>query len=214
MTTRDRILDAAAHVMRTHGLARATTKEIAKAAGLSEAALYKHFHDKTGIFLAVLAERTPSRLGPLLASLASRVGQGAVQETLEEVARAALDFYRQNFPMAASLFSEPRLLAAHREALQQRNAGPQHISNAVAAYLGAEQNLGRVNRESDPHAAAALLLGACLQHAFLSHFIEPDHADDADQFAITLTTTLIRGLIPTTTGGAEDGPTRSGFGSG
>jgi AcrR family transcriptional regulator len=196
VTTRDRILDAAAHVMRTRGLARATTKEIAKAAGFSEATLYKHFHDKTEIFLAVLAERTPSKLGPLLASLASRVGQGTVQATLEEVARAALDFYRQSFPMAASLFSEPQLLAAHREALRQRNAGPQHVSNAVAAYLGAEQSLGRVHRESDPQAAAALLLGACLQHAFLSHFIEPDYADNTDQFAITLTATLARGLIP------------------
>src|SRR5260370_30442781 len=116
------MLDAAAHVMRTRGLARATTKEIAKAAGFSEAALYKHFHDKTEIFLAVLAERTPSKLGPLLASLVSRVGQGTVQATLEEVARAALDFYRQSFPMAAPPFSEPQLLAAHREALRQRNA--------------------------------------------------------------------------------------------
>jgi AcrR family transcriptional regulator len=182
--------------MRTRGLARATTKEIAKAAGFSEAALYKHFRDKTEIFLAVLVERTPSKLGPLLASLASRVGQATVEATLEEIARAALDFYRQSFPMAASLFSEPQLLAAHREALRQRNAGPQHVSNAVAAYLGAEQHLGRVHRESDPQAAAALLLGACLQHAFLSHFTEPDHADNADQFATTLTATLARGLTP------------------
>ncbi|MGH3995405.1 MAG: helix-turn-helix domain-containing protein, partial [Pseudonocardiaceae bacterium] len=37
MSTRDRILDGAAEVMRTRGLANTTTKEIAKAAGLSEA---------------------------------------------------------------------------------------------------------------------------------------------------------------------------------
>jgi AcrR family transcriptional regulator len=196
MSTRDRILDAAAHVMHTRGLARATTKEIAKAAGYSEAALYKHFHDKTEMFLAVLAERTPSNLGPLLASLTERVGQGTVQATLEEVARAALNFYGQSFPMAASLFSEPQLLAAHREALRQRNAGPQHVSNALAAYLAAEQKLGRINREADPHAAAALLLGACLQHAFLSHFTEPDPEGSTEQFATTLTATLACGLTP------------------
>ena len=39
--------------MRTKGLARATTKEIAKAAGFSEAAPYKHFADKTELFLVV-----------------------------------------------------------------------------------------------------------------------------------------------------------------
>ena len=44
-STRDRMLDAAYTVMRTRGLARATTKEIAREAGFSEAALYKHFED-------------------------------------------------------------------------------------------------------------------------------------------------------------------------
>ena len=193
MTTRDRILDAAAHVMRTRGLARATTKEIAKAAGFSEAALYKHFHDKTELFLAVLAERTPSNLGPLLAGLADRVGQGTVQATLEQVARAALEFYRQGFPMAASLFSEPELLAAHRERLRQRDAGPQHVGNALAAYLAAEQRIGRVRPEADPHAAAALLLGACLQQAFLGHFTEPEAAAEESTGALVATLTL--GLV-------------------
>ena len=36
MTTRDAILDGALEVMRTRGLARTTTKEIARAAGFSE----------------------------------------------------------------------------------------------------------------------------------------------------------------------------------
>ena len=47
MSTRDRMLDAAAHVMHTRGLSRATTKEIAKAAGYSEAALYKALSSTT-----------------------------------------------------------------------------------------------------------------------------------------------------------------------
>jgi AcrR family transcriptional regulator len=43
---RVRILDAAHELMLTLGLARTTTKEIARAAGCSEAALYKHFASK------------------------------------------------------------------------------------------------------------------------------------------------------------------------
>ena len=56
-TTRDRILDAAATVMREKGIAKATTKEIARAAGYSEALLYKHFADKQEIYMGVLRER-------------------------------------------------------------------------------------------------------------------------------------------------------------
>ena len=197
MSTRDRMLDAAAHVMRTRGLARATTKEIAKEAGFSEAALYKHFRDKTDLFLAVLSERAPNTLASVLAGLPQRLGQGTLRDTLDEVARAAIAFYRQNFPMAASLFSEPQLLAAHREALRARNAGPAHVGNAVAGYLAAEQQLGRVRPDADPQAAAALLLGACLQHAFLDHFTDQPPTEEAtNHFAAALAHTLMEGLTP------------------
>src|SRR4051794_40616709 len=60
MNTRDRILDAAAELMRTRGIIRTTTKEIAKAAGFSEATLYKHFRDKEELLLRVLRERMPA----------------------------------------------------------------------------------------------------------------------------------------------------------
>lgn len=188
-STRDRMLDAAAEVMRTRGLARATTKEIAKAAGYSEAALYKHFQDKTDLFLAVLTERVPSSLGALLAGLTA--GEGTVAGTLERVALGAMEFYASTFPMAASLFSEPQLLAAHRAVLHQRGAGPQKVNTLLADYLTAERELGRVNAEVDPYAAAALLLGACLQHAFLSHF---DRVESAGRMATTLVGTLVSGL--------------------
>ena len=196
MSTRDRMLDAAAHVMHTRGLARATTKEIAKAAGYSEAALYKHFRDKTDLFLAVLSERTPSTFPALLGGLRQRAGQGTVRQILEEVARAAVDFYRHTFPMAASLFSEPQLLTAHRTALRERNAGPQHVNTMLAGYLAAEQVLGRIRPGADLEAAAALLLGACFQHAFLGHFTDQqDDSDATNRFAASLVHTLTDGLI-------------------
>lgn len=188
--TRDRMLDAAAEVMRTRGLARATTKEIAKAAGYSEAALYKHFQDKTDMFLAVLMERVPSSLGGLLSEL--RPGEGTVAETLERVAADAIEFYTESFPIAASVFSEPQLLAAHRDALRQRDAGPQKVNTLLAGYLAAERDLGRISTDADPYAVAALLLGACLQHAFLVHF-DTDLVTP-DRFAATLVRTLVTGL--------------------
>jgi AcrR family transcriptional regulator len=191
------MLDAAAHVMRTRGMARATTKEIAKAAGYSEAALYKHFRDKTEIFLAVLAERVPSTLGAVLANLVQRAGEGSVQDTLQELARAALGFYWETFVMAASVFSEPQLLAAHRAEVLERDAGPHHVSEAVAKYIAAEQDLGRVRADIDHRAAADLLLGACFQHAFLSRFADTPLDDETvERTAAGLAQTLFSGLAP------------------
>ena len=194
--TREHILDAAARVLHTHGLGGATTREIAQAAGLSEAALYKHFRDKQELCLCTLKERFP-QLAATLADLPGRVGQRSVRHNLDELAGVALALYDQGAPVAASLFGDPELLARHREAMRQTGAGPHKAFEHLAAYLRAEQRIGRVARGADVDAAAGLLLGACLQRAllrqFLGHHIDP--AADA-LFVKGVVRTLLRGLTP------------------
>lgn len=64
------------------------------------------------------------------------------------------------------------------------------------ALLRAEQRLGRINRNVGPATAADLLLGACLQRAFLSHFTNTDRAVSTDTFATSLVASLFRGIAP------------------
>jgi AcrR family transcriptional regulator len=196
LTTRDQILDAAAHVMHTLGLARTTTKEIAQAAGLSEAALYRHFADKAELFLCVIGERLP-QLVATLKDLPARVGRRTVRTNLEDVARVALPFYDQTAPMAAALFSEPELLARHQERLRNKNAGPSHAVDLLAAYVRAEQRAGRISQRADPEAAASLLIGACLGRAFLRRVMGTHQGADADEhFVKAVVRTLMHGLAP------------------
>lgn len=196
MGTRDRILDAAAHVMQTRGFARTTTREIARAAGFSEATLYKHFADKSDLFLAVMHERLPP-LGPVLAELAGDAGPGTLRDRLAAVARNAIAFYQAGFPMNASLFSEPDLLAAHRAAVTRRGGGPHRPIEAVARYLRDEQKHGRIRPEADCDAAAGLLLGACFQYAFLRCFAQdPAGPETAGAHAALVAGTLVAGLEP------------------
>jgi len=143
MSTRDRILDAAATVLRERGIARATTKEIARAAGCSEALLYKHFADKQELFLGVLSERAPRLDAP-----AELVGHGTVEENVTTLVGQLLAFYVRSFPMAASILGAPELLAAHREGLGRRGAGPQGPALQVQAYLDAETPARRPRPES------------------------------------------------------------------
>jgi AcrR family transcriptional regulator len=214
--TRDRILDAAAHVMRTRGFARTTTKEIARAAGYSEATLYKHFQDKTDLFLAVLKERLPS-LGSTLSALsagidtdagpqasagpngpaASTAASESLASRLTATAHGAIAFYEASFPISASVFSEPELLAAHHAAVTGRGGGPQYPLEALGRYLRLEQGRGRIRPGADCDAAASLLLGSCFQYAFLRCFAQlpPDPAA-AQAHATAIVTTLLAGLQP------------------
>ncbi len=196
MGTREKIVEAAERVMRERGLARSTTKEIARAAGYSEGTLYKHFESKEDLFLAVLAERLPSFLA-LVEELPGRVGRGTVRGTLVEVASTALAFYEEIVPMAASIYSEPGLLARHREGIHKRGSGPRMVNEALAAYLDAEKRLGRVREDADPEAAAAMVLGACYQRAFFRSFLgEEAPAEGEDGFVEGIVQTLMRSLSP------------------
>ncbi|MFK4225010.1 TetR/AcrR family transcriptional regulator [Streptomyces sp. NPDC019890] len=191
---RVRILDAAHELILTIGLARATTKEIAKAAGCSEAALYKYFASKEDLFVTVLKERLPG-LNPLLSRLAEDPGERSVEENLTEIAREAALFYAQSFPIAASLYAEPKLKQRHDAALREMGRGPHMPIRGLDAYLRAEQAAGRISPEADTYAAASLLLGACAQRAFAYDMTEDGKPPQpVEEFAAGLARTLLRGI--------------------
>ncbi|MGW6843050.1 helix-turn-helix domain-containing protein [Streptomyces sp. NPDC054958] len=203
--TPERLLDAAEKLMRTCGLANATTKAIAREAGCSEAALYKHFANKEELFVRVLMERTPNA-GPLMAALQAGPGEagveggveagveGGVEEGVEEglthIARHASLFYADAIPMAASLFAEPALLTRHREGVQEIGAGPHVVLDALAGRLRRELDAGRLRADADPRAAAALLLGACFQRAFFLHFSGAHVVQPVEEFAPAVARTV------------------------
>ncbi|MGL5930512.1 MAG: TetR/AcrR family transcriptional regulator [Dermatophilaceae bacterium] len=198
-SARERILDAAAVIMRRDGLVRATTKEIAREAECSEALLYKHFPDKRDIFLRVLTERSPR-----LDVAADMPGTATVTGNLEALVAILLRFYEQSFPIAASIFSSGDLLTAHREAMNDRGAGPNAPSRILVGYLNEEMRLGRLPT-TDADAVARLLTGAALHEAFLATYAGqriPDTTRLAHRFVAVL------GLDPDSAPGVAGGPSR------
>jgi AcrR family transcriptional regulator len=68
------ILEAALPVFATRGLAGTGTRDLARAAGVTEPVLYRHFPSKTDLFLAVLAAAEAAILERLRASVEARGG--------------------------------------------------------------------------------------------------------------------------------------------
>jgi AcrR family transcriptional regulator len=184
METRERILAAARRVMFERGLVGATTKEIARAAGVSEGTLYNHFRYKEDLFLCTLRQ-LPAGFIRLVIDLPGRAGSGSVRSVLTEVARAALEFYDESVPMGGSIFADPDLLTRHRELLKERGAGPQRANELLAAYLRAEQGLGRVRSDADVDTAAYFLLGAIFQRAYWRQFLGEAKDEVADERFLT-----------------------------
>src|ERR1700738_2158167 len=79
--TRARILEAAEQVVRERGLARATTKEIGRAASLSESPRTNPYQGKNDLFLAMVPSR-PGSLQQDVAALRAGVGSGDLERKL------------------------------------------------------------------------------------------------------------------------------------
>jgi AcrR family transcriptional regulator len=198
--TRDRIVEAARQVMHDIGLSRATTKEIARAAGCSEATLYKYFASKEELFIAVVRSELPT-FGALLGRLLTDPGRRTTEQALTDLAREATLFYEAAMPLGAALFAEPGLLQRQRDLLRQLGVGPHLPLLAVARFLAAEIERGRLPADADPEAGAALLLGACFQRAFLRRVMGDGDplpsialATTTDEFAAAVARGVLRGL--------------------
>lgn len=174
LTARDRILDAAASTMRERGIARATTKEIAAAAGYSEAMIYKLFDDKVDLFLSVLRERVPT-VDILTRTDRTPGDAGTLEGRLVATVEQITAFYRQTFAIGASLFSDAALLERHRQAVMAQGAGPALLPEAVAGFLQNEQRAGAVVADAPIDGAASSIAGACYLRAFLEQFYGPEH---------------------------------------
>ena len=158
LQTRQQLLDAAATVFSERGYARATTKEIAKTAGVAEGTIYRHFSDKRELFQAVFAEQNAiSTLGA--ADLSGLVGTATVRENLQRLVKVIEDVEEVVAPLQASLWSDAELMDALAGSMASSPAGSQAPSflEPLARYLEAEQNLGRIKPGIDTERAAFAL---------------------------------------------------------
>lgn len=102
------ILQSAKRVFARSTYAEASTGDLARASGVTEPMLYKHFGSKKGLFLAVLGEFSPQFLAALRERLASR----AEKDVLDALAHVVDDY---NATISADLETQRVLFQAATE---------------------------------------------------------------------------------------------------
>lgn len=166
---RDRILAAAVTVIRARGIVAATTKEIARGAGVSEGSLYNHFANKTALFAAALAEVTGTAR-TAMAALAGSAGQNTVEENLVRLAADMVRFYGELLPMTGPVLSDPGLIAWLRE------NGPVKAQGEAAAKAPARTGGGQ--DETPPPGAPGgpegTMAGPVLGHTALIGYLKAE----------------------------------------
>jgi AcrR family transcriptional regulator len=179
--TRKQIIEAADRALRTKGLLGASTREIAREAGVADGTLYVHFADRIELFLALLTEYLPPFVEPLR-RLQHLVGRRTVRLNLRDVLEGALAWHANILPLFSALAADPPLLKAFRTRLAERNEGPHLSIEAIERYLVAEQRAGRVHPRANPRAAAMLLLGASQYWTSIVQNVGTDLGFSREQF--------------------------------
>ena len=159
--TRERLLDATRRTVREVGYAHATTRAIAKEAGVTEATIYRHFPDKRALFFAAVLEQSSAMLDEL-ADLPSRAGHDTVEQNLAWALERLATLRDEVLPLELALITDPQMTLPATVPLLGAPGGDGATipgpPGAIAAYLAAEQRLGRVREEIDPDHAAVVLL--------------------------------------------------------
>ena len=192
--TRARLIEATIRVVQEVGYARATTRAIAETAGVAEGTIYRHFPDKQRLFFAAIQERNQTVFA-WVSQLPELAGTSTVQANLTESLRQLAGLRNDLLPLELALLTDPDLAREHRTAMA--NAGPDLMAlgppGVIAAYLAAEQRLGRIQSGIDAGEAAIVILATLFGIALVPD--DPEAGSVADRIA-TAVAMLMSGLAP------------------
>jgi AcrR family transcriptional regulator len=172
-----RILDAAVEQLRRHGPAKTGVVDVARALGISHAAVYRHFASKDALFDAV-AGRWLATVSRPLAEIADR--RGKASKRLEEWLTTLMAIKRRK------VTEDPELFATY-------HAVAEAARNVVSAHVGElRDQLRRIIADgaaagefkvADPAVAAAAVLDATARFHH-PHFVRENPADPAAERAV------------------------------
>ena len=191
--TRARLIEATRSVVRDVGYAHASTRSIAQAAGVAEGTIYRHFPHKTALFFAAVLESNASVVA-WVTELPARAGEASVEGNLIDAAGQLASLRDEIMPLELAIAADPELAAQRRLAMEAAGpALPPGPPEAVAAYLAAEQRLGRVREDIDPQEAARLLLGMLFALGTMPTIGDEGLSPDRVASAVRL---MVRGIQP------------------
>lgn len=162
--TKKRILVAAELVFSRDGLQGATTREIARQAGVNEVTLFRHFRTREELLRATLDQACTTFESLVVQS--DEAWKDRLPQRLERYVRDMYSVVRQREALVRAFVSEARILpesirSALQEFMEQRKA-------RFVARLKQAQELGMVRKDVDLSAASDLIRDS-IHSAMLRH---------------------------------------------
>jgi AcrR family transcriptional regulator len=181
------LLATARAVFVEQGMA-ASTREIARRAGVSEAVIYQRYGTKADLFFRAMVPPTLD-----LEALLAEPAEGSPLEALERIALGMLAYFRELFPILMPMMSHPGFdfedfVARHPDAPLER------LRNGLVETLQRMQDRGELG--PGPVAPAALMLFASLHSVAVFERLGAHGGTFEDGMVRAMVGALWRGLAP------------------
>jgi len=193
-TLREHLIETVAELIASGRAGGLTVRDIARAGGVADGALYNHFADKEEL----LAHALHRHIGSVMAAAHQlpEPGKGTVEDNLRAFVRGGIRILAQVSPAFAAFLAQPEVIVRLHGLLAAEDPQPA-LPRMLAGYLRAEQDLGRIAADADPDAAATLLIGACHDLTIPRLLFSPEPATDLevpDSVVDGLVATVLRGI--------------------
>ena len=185
--TDDEILAVARSLFLKEG-AQASTRTLAKMAGISEAVIFQRFGTKEDLFFAAMVPPEAQ----LEAMFNVQPGHKQVTTNLKSLSLQIVAYFREVMPIFLSLISHPSF---NMQTFLQRHTMPaMQIGNRLTEYLNAEANLERIRKDKVSVAAAVLL--SHLHNLVLSKTIGAHRPIDSERAISDVIAVFWKGIAP------------------
>ncbi|XZN93305.1 MAG: TetR/AcrR family transcriptional regulator [Microcoleus sp.] len=153
--------------------AKASTRTLAKMAGISEAVIFQRFGTKEDLFFAAMVP--PEAQLEVIFSV--QPGQKQVTTNLKSVSLQIVVYFREVMPVFLSLISHPSF---DLQTFLKRHTMPGiQLGSKLTEYLNAEAELGRIRKDNVASSAALIL--SYLHNLALSENIGLHKSTDTDR---------------------------------
>lgn len=189
------ILRIAVSLFSQRGFRGTTTKEIAQAAGVSEAMVFRHFATKEELYTAILDHKAcEGEIEDPCELVADAVQQKDDRRVFETLAFAALEHHEQDREFLRLLLHSA--LEGHELAQMFWNRNILQIYEFLGTYIGERQRDG-VFRQIEPKVVVRAFIGMLIHHSLNNNLWDPSRSllDITNQdAACEFTEILLRGI--------------------
>jgi TetR/AcrR family transcriptional regulator, transcriptional repressor for nem operon len=158
LATRERIVEVAAALMYSGGVAGTSWEDVQRGAGVSASQLYHYFGDKQGLVRAVIAHQTRALLESQQPHLASLDSLEALRAWRDLLVKGRRQIHCQGGCPLGSLTGE--LFEAYPECREELADGFDQWKAAIRDGLQTMHKRGDLRRSADPDRLATALLAA------------------------------------------------------